>query len=162
MTENSVAGTFVLGGVVGFALFFIVTGLGGRGSVGRGEVIPPPRPPPPISLPKDDKRLSFVMIEPRESGHSMGFRLRDGDPSKIYALKELIARVKDGGRSDVELRANGDVMHGPWDEARASVKRAGLMVWETPVHAGSWHAGSWQAGSRTAINTRGQYRRGPW
>jgi hypothetical protein len=149
VAEDSVAGILgklALGGAVGFALFFVVTGLGGRGEVA------PPLPP----RPKDDKRLSFVMVEPKVVGHPMSFRLREGEPSKIYAIKELIARVKDGGRTDVELRASGDVIHGAWDEARALIKRGGLTVSlaETspgpPVSTGS----SWRE------SPRGQYRRG--
>lgn len=97
-----------------------------------------------------------MLIEPREVGHPMGFLLRDGDPSKIYSLDALIARVSEGGRNDVELRARGDVMHGAWDSAQESLKRAGFTVSlaeaPPPVHAGF----GWPA------VTRGRYRRGSW
>lgn len=136
MADDSVGESFgkvVIGGAVGFALYFLVTGLGlgggggaGRGESGRGEA---PFPPPP--RPTDATRLAFVMTEPTAVGRPVGFQLRDGgklDP-KIYTVDELIARVKEGGRSDVELYATGAVIQGPWDNARERIRTAGLKVW---------------------------------
>jgi hypothetical protein len=174
VAEDSAAGILgkvVLGGAVGFALVFVAMGLGGSGrgqgrGIGRGEgsgagepsvpSVPPPISPPP--LPKDDKRLVFVMIEPRAAGGSMGFRLRGGVPSRVYALKELIDRVRGGGRTDVDLVASGAVPQGAWNEALALIQRSGLTVGlseslpSLPVHAGrSWYE-----------DRRGQYQRGSW
>jgi len=152
VSENSgigTLGTIFLGGVVGFGLFFVVTGLGGQG--GRGTPLLSQRP---RFRPQDDKRLSFVMVEPKVAGGLMGFRLRDGEPSKIYALEELISRIKEGGRTDVELRASGDVPHGSWEEARALIKRAGVTVWLAESAAAPVSAGSW--------GSRGEYSRRSW
>lgn len=133
MAEDSAAASFgkvVVGGAVGFALYLLISGLGlggrGRGD-GRGEE--PASPPTPPARPRDDKRLSFVMVAPTKPGGPAGFRLQGNDPKKIYSIDDLVARVKDGGRTDVELRAAGDVIQGPWDDARDRVKRAGLTVW---------------------------------
>jgi hypothetical protein len=160
-SDDSGVGKALFGGAVGFALYFLITGLGfgfggGRGGgrgVGEGE---PPAPPPSPPRPKDEARLSFLMTEPSAPGHPTGFQLRAGgklDP-KLYAVEELIARVKEGGRSDVELRASGAVIQGPWDAARAAVKRAGLTVWGDDPS--STHAPPHVAG---VGNTRGHYGR---
>ena len=169
MARGSIAegfGKVVLGGAVGFGLYMLITGLGfgglGRGEgAGRGEAEGPPPPappaaPPPPPRPKDDKRLSFVMIEPKVLGHPMGFRLRDGDPKKTYSLDELIARVKEGGRTDVELRASGAVIQGPWDEAQERIKSAGLKLWLVETSpAAPQHV----VGFLPRANDRGQYGR---
>lgn len=152
MANDSVSegfGKAVLGGAVGFALYFLIAGFGfgGRGR-GEGEA-PSPSPPP---RPKDETRLSFLMTEPRVFGHPAGFQLRTGGKlePKLYAVEELIARVKEGGRSDVELRASGAVIQGPWDDARESIKRSGLTVWVAVVSSPS-------APPRVAGNARGHY-----
>jgi hypothetical protein len=145
MAKDSLAdgfGKMVLGGAVGFGLYLLATsfGFGGGGSgggsgggQGEGRVdapsstltpSPPSRPAPP--KPPDAQRLSFVMTS---SSQPTGFRLRDGS-SKIYTVEALIARVKDGGRSDVELRVAGDVPQGVWVAARDRIKQAGLSVFE--------------------------------
>jgi hypothetical protein len=157
--SDSVAASFgkvVFGVIVGFELFLLATGFG-RG--GRGEGSPtPPSTALPVSRPprpSDDKRLSFVMIEPNVLGQSMRFRLRDGDLKKTYVLDELITRVKAGGRTDVELLASGAVIHGAWDEALNLIKRAGLTVWRAePSPFVSAHVGAYWRG-----NVRGQYGR---
>ena len=163
VAEDSAALTFgkvLLGGAVGFALLFVGTGLGwgrrgGASPSGGGGPFPPLPAPSSHSLrPKDDKRLSFVMIEPKVVGGALGFRLRDGEPLKIYSLEELLARVRDGGRSDVELRASGDVMHGAWDEAQGRIKRAGLAVLLAAPSSGLLV----RAGVAWRDDTRGQYR----
>jgi hypothetical protein len=94
------------------------------------------------------------MIEPKTGGHVMGFRRRDGESSKIYSLKELITRVRDGGRTDVDLGVSGAVMHGPWGEALALIKRAGLTVGLTEPLSGLPVSVGWYE------NNRGQYKRG--
>jgi len=140
-------GKLVLGGAVGFGLvYFFGTGLGlGGGGRGRADE----------TKSKDENRLSFIMIEPKMFGKPSGFRLRDGDPAKIYSLNELIARVKDGGRTDVELRSSGAVIQGPWDEAKELIKRAGLTIWSAesspsiPAHVVGF----------SQPNARGQYGR---
>jgi hypothetical protein len=172
MAESSVAeglGKVVLGGAVGFALYYLITGLGfgglgfgglgfggrgrGRGE-GRGEAPDPsPLPPVPPPRPRDDKRLLFLMTEPRAVGHPTGFQSRLGngqlDP-KIYTVEELIERVKAGGRSDVDLRATGAVIQGPWDDARARIRQAGIKIWVAETS-------SPRAPAHVVGNDRGRY-----
>jgi len=95
------------------------------------------------------------MIEPKAVGGTMGFRLRNDASFKIYSLKELVARVKDGGRTDVDLGVSGDVRHGLWDEARALIKRAGLTV----VLTEALPSPLVRAGFSSREDTRGQYWR---
>jgi len=173
VSENSVVegfGKLVLGGAVGFALYYLVTGLGlggGRGAgrgEGRGEGVPvpgetqmppvsPPTPPPtppapPAPLipprPKDKQRLSFLMTAPTQPTLPASFSLR-GDPSRTYSLAQLIGRVKTGGRSDVELKIRGDVLQGAVVSARAAIKQAGLELWDE------------QSGAARVSGDRGQY-----
>lgn len=148
-------GNAILGGAVGFALYFLITGLGFGG--GRGEGGGAGEGPSPPSRPKDEARLSFLMTEPSAPGHPTGFQLRAGGKlePKLYAVEELIARVKDGGRSDVELRASGAVIQGPWDAAREAIKRAGLAVWVTDTASPS-------APPHVAGNARGHYGGRSW
>ncbi len=167
MAEESAAESFgkaVLGGAVGFALYILVTGLGlggrgegrGEGGRGRGEPLaePPSVPsPPPPPRPKDEKRLTLVMMQPTASGPEspMSFRLKDDDPStKTYSLEEAIARIRSGGRSDVNLRIRGSVRAGSADAALELLRRAGIQVWkeETPPPP------------HVSGNARGQYGRG--
>jgi hypothetical protein len=159
VADDAVAESFgkvVLGGAVGFALYFLITGLGlgGRGSGGRGSgsgegEAPSPSLPP---RPKDETRLSFLMTEPSVFGHPAGFQLRTGGKlePKLYVVEELFARVKEGGRSDVELRATGAVIQSAWADARALIKRSGLTVWVADVSSPS-------APPRVAGNARGHY-----
>lgn len=145
MAEGSAGATLgkvVLGGGVGFALYLLVTGLGFGG---RGEASA-------ASRPKDDKRLSFLMIEPKIPGRPAGFRLQGDDPTKTYSIDDLVARVKEGGRTDVELRASGDVIQGPWNEARDLIKRAGLTVWIAETSGAPS-----RVGFSCRENARGQY-----
>jgi hypothetical protein len=168
MAKDSFAdgfGKMVLGGAVGFGLYLLITsfGFGGGGSGGdsgggsgggRGEgrgdappTLPPSQPAPP--KPPDAQRLSFVMTS---SSQHAGFRLRDGS-SKIYTVEALIARVKDGGRSDVELRVAGDVPQGVWVAARDRIKQAGITVFEPVLSSAPSVVG----------HARGDYgRRGSW
>lgn len=129
MAEGSGVGSLVLGGAVGFALFLIGSslGFGGRGHDSGGRGVAPPTPPRP-QRPRDEKSLSFVMVEPKEVGRPAGFRLVGDDPHKIYSIDELVARVRDGGRGDVVMRAAGDVIQRPWAEAQDRVKHAGITL----------------------------------
>jgi len=137
MTEGF--GKVALGGVVGFGLYLLVTGLGFGGGGGGGGA---------VSRPKDQRRLSFVMQGPSSPGRPMIFRLRDDDPSaKIYSLDEAIARVKAGGRADVNLWIRGDVIQGLADQAMDLFKRAGIEVWKDAA----------VSASRVAENVRGEY-----
>lgn len=121
MADNGLG--LLLGGAAGFGLYLLVTGLG-FGGRGTGNGTQPSRSP-------DVQRLSFLMTEPSVVGHPAGFKLRgDADPT-IYSVASLIARVQEGGRSDVELRATGSVLQGSWAAALEQIKHAGLSVFES-------------------------------
>ena len=136
MAENSSAETvskFGVGLGVGFALYYLIRnlgfgggGLGGLGFGGgeaRGEGAPVPPP-----MPRDAQRLEFVMVGPTTlDDKTMAFR---GPGDTIYALEELIARIKAGGRTDMSLKVRGDVISGPADDAAAALKRAGIDLWK--------------------------------
>lgn len=167
MAEGSVVegfGKVLLGGAVGFGLYMLISnlGFGGRGA-GRGEghgegppiptpqpvPTPPPAPTPPPK-PKDEKRLSFRLS-------SKGFELLDADrksaDGKTYTLDEVIARVKEGGRSDLELAVSGGARQGDVDKAREAFQRADLKVEISEKHATA----------RVSGNARGEYgRRAGW
>lgn len=144
MGKNSIAGNVgksVLGVGVGFALYYLVTGLGfgagGRGEgegegEGHGEPTPPTErptvPPPPPVRPKDETRLNFVLL-------STGLEQRDESwrPSavkKIFTLEEMIARIKDGGRSDVTLKVSGAAREGTLFETLRRLKQDGIDVYQ--------------------------------
>jgi hypothetical protein len=163
VTENSAAeslGKLGLGLGVGAALYFFITGLGfggrgrGRGE-GRGEgrdvselPVPPVTPPVPVR-PRDEKRLNFLLS-------TRGFELRDENwkptsPAKSYSLEEVIFRVKEGGRSDLALKASGAVIQGAYDSALERLKQAGIVVWK--VEAGPVPPPP----VRASGNMRGQY-----
>lgn len=147
MADDSFADNFIktlLGVGAGFGLFYLAThfGLGGHG---RGEG--------PAQHPTDVKRLVFVMTFPNtqaEAHAAAGFQQRTdtGLDSKIFSVDDLIARVREGGRGDVELRASGAALQGAWQEARDRVKRSGLAVFEvasTPAVSGFYGRGYYGA-----------------
>lgn len=116
------------------------------------EPLPPepmPRPTRP-TRPKDVKRLTFVMTSPlgTEPYNPMAFQLIE-EGRKTYSLGGLIARVKEGGRSDVALKIRGDIRTGSADEALSFIKKAGIEVWEEGTSSVPAVSG----------NDRGQYRR---
>ena len=138
MSESSPAEAVVkfgLGLSLGFGLYLLIQNLGfGGGSGfgrGRGEARDEGAsavPPSPSLLPRDEQRLEFVMVLPTTRGDkTTAFRGPDG---KIYALEEMIARIKAGGRIDVLLRVRGDVISGPADDAEAQIKQAGIDLWK--------------------------------
>ena len=142
MAENSPAETvskFGVGLGVGFALYLLIRNLrfggglgfgGGRGETRDERTPAPPSTPPP--MPRDEQRLTFVMVRPTTPGDkTMAFR---GPGDKIYSLEEMLARIKAGGRSDMILKIRGDVISGPADAAEAQIKKAGVDIWKpTPV-----------------------------
>jgi hypothetical protein len=121
VAEDSVGDNLVkalLGVGAGFGLFYLATYFGfGGGGHGSGS----------SSAPRalDAKRLSFVMTP-------AGFQQRTdtGLDPQIYSTDDLIARVRDGGRADVELRASGAVLEGQWQQARDRIKHSGIVVFE--------------------------------
>ena len=147
--QNSLGRGLVTGsavGAIGVLLYLLIKNLGfGPGERGAGE---PGRggsqgvPSSPLPLAKDTQRLSFVMTQPTADDPSrpMSFRGPDG---KIYALEEMIARVKAGARSDVTLKTAGNVREGSAVVARAAIKQAGIEIWT--------------GGARVSGNARGQY-----
>jgi hypothetical protein len=151
-------GTGVAVGAVGVLLYLLIRnlGLGGggaRGEGGRGEsgrglgpevpTVPPMPPMPPMPpLPKDEQRLLFVMTQPTADDPSRPMSFR-GPGARAFALEEMIARVKAGGRSDVTLKTAGNVRQGSADSALSLVKQAGIKVWVS--------------GIGPAVNDRGQY-----
>lgn len=144
MGRNSIAGNVgksMLGVGAGFALYYLVTGLGfgpgGRGDGGRGESprVPPMVPPTVPARPRDEARLNFVLtaagLEQRdESWRSPAVR-------KIFTLEEMIARIKDGGRSDVTLKVAGDAREGTLRETLAGLKQAGIDVYQLEAAPGT-------------------------
>jgi hypothetical protein len=161
MGRNSIAGAVgksMLGVGFGFALYYLVTGLGfGAGGRGEGEGLgeptsptePPSVPPPPPARPKDETRLNFVLS-------ATGLEQRDANwrppaMKKIFTLDEMIARIKDGGRSDVTLKISGDVREGTLRETLSRLKQVGIDVYKleaTPTAPPS---------SRVSGNARGEY-----
>jgi hypothetical protein len=113
----------------------------------RAEVAPPPSPPPPSPPPpsaepprppmppsppskKDEKRLTFLMTQPESSAGALPMRFQlEGASARTYSIKELIDRVKSGGRSDVTLRATG-MRPGSIHYARAFLMKSGIDVWD--------------------------------
>lgn len=161
MAESSTAdriGTLVIGGAVGFGLYMLVTGLGfglggGDGARGRGEGREEDRgegpPVPAPTKPKDEVRLN-VLLSPK------GFELRGVDwkpaaAAKILTLEEVVARVKDGGRSDLNLKISGDAIQHDVDAALAAFKQRGIDVLKVDASA--------SAPARVSGNARGQYGR---
>ena len=134
-------GKLLLGGVVGFGLYYLVTGLGfgglgsgeGRGpGPGRGE----PSTPEP-TLPKDEARLSFLMIQPTADDPTRPMSFRSADGTR-YTIEEMLARVKAGGRYDVTLKIRGDVRAGAGEAAQILIKQAGIEIWkDTPRVSGN-------------------------
>ena len=132
MAENSSAATvgkFGVGLGVGFALYFLIRNLGfgggfgfggGRGERGAEDVTPP--------MPRDEQRLEFVMVGPTTLvDKTPEF---SGPGGKIYALEEMLARIKAGGRTDMFLKVRGDVISGPADAAEEEIKRAVIDIWK--------------------------------
>lgn len=134
MSENSAAaavGKFGLGLGVGFGLYWLIRNLGFGGGFGfgggaRDEGAPSPPAMPPI--PRDEQRLEFLMMGPTTlDDKTPAFR---GPGGKIYALEEMIVRIKAGGRTDMTLKVRGDVISGPADDAEAQIKKAGIDIWK--------------------------------
>ncbi len=152
-------GMGAIGMGVGFVLFLVVSGLRpeARGEAEappppppgpKPEPPPPPRPPPPPPpkppLPprpqeptvppgpkKDVERLTFLMSQPKTSAGAlpMRFQQQEGPGVRTYSLKEMISRVKAGGRSDVTLRTAG-MREGSARYARAFLLKSGIDVWD--------------------------------
>ena len=136
MSENSSAATvgkFGLGLGVGFGLYWLIRnfgfggggfGFGGGGARDEGAPSPPAMPP----IPRDEQRLEFLMMGPTTlDDKTPTFR---GPGGKIYALEEMIVRIKAGGRTDMTLKVRGDVISGPADDAEAQIKKAGIDIWK--------------------------------
>lgn len=159
MAESSAAEgvvKFGLGLGVGYGLYLLIQNLGlggGRGDA-RGDGTVPGSSTP--SIPRDEQRLEFLMVGPTTPDNKMGtFR---GPGGQIYALEEMIARIKAGGRTDVLLRVRGDVISGPADDAEAEIKRAGIDLWK-PAPPSLFPEKQPAPVQTVAGNARGQYGR---
>lgn len=167
MAEDRVAGILgraALGGAVGFALFFLVTGLGSR-ERGRG------RDSSLLPLPRDAEPLLYVVVESEDAQklprppdlatrarRDVRFRRLDLGaakllPDEIYrrmsdllrreqgegippiSVDDLIARVRAGGRDDVRLISTGAIRAGTRDDALNALMRAGIKNWKLWVEA---------------------------
>jgi len=97
----------------------------------RERIAPSPTTPelPPIL--HDDVRLTFVMTSPTADAPQQPMSFR-GPDALAYSMDGVVGRVKAGGRSDVTLKAAGSVRQGSWLSAKASLKAAGIDVWDTP------------------------------
>ena len=165
MAENSSAETvskFGVGLGIGFALYYLIRnlgfggglGFGGEGGEARGEGASAPAPP---SMPRDEQRLEFVMVRPTTNDDkTTAFR---GPGGTIYALEEMIARIKAGGRTDMTLKVRGDVISGPADAAEAAIKRAGIDLWKPapPSLFPEKQSTADQPSTPVSGNARGQY-----
>lgn len=137
MTESSPAkavGKLGLGLGVGFGLYLLIRNLGFGGGFGfgggRGDARDegPPTPPSSPPMPRDEQRLEFVMAGPTTLDNKTP--TFSGPGGKIYALEEMLARIKAGGRTDMLLKIRGDVISGPADDAEAQIKKAGIDIWK--------------------------------
>jgi hypothetical protein len=148
VAEGSAAksvGSLVLGGAVGFGLYMLITGLGfgfGGGGRGRGEGREEDRGETPPARSKE--RLNFL-LSPR------GFEPRGADwkpaaAAKILTLEEVVARVKDGGRSDLNLKVSGDAIQRDVEAALVAFKQHGIDVVKVETTA-----------AHVSGNARGQY-----
>jgi hypothetical protein len=85
-------------------------------------------PPSPPTRPKDETRLNFVLsaagLEQRDESW------RPPAVKKIFTLDEMIARIKEGGRSDVTLKVSGDAREGTLRETLGRLKQAGIDVYQ--------------------------------
>lgn len=168
MANNSPAaavGKFGLGAGVGFALYLLIRNLsfGGGFRFGgeRGETRDEGAPAQPPSMPRDEQRLTFVMMRPTTLDDKTAVFRGPGDT--IYSLEEMIARIKAGGRADMILRIRGDVITGPAHAAEAAIKSAGIDIWKparekppAPVVSGNARG---QYGARYAVSRRRGYGR---
>lgn len=129
MAESSAAGSFgkfALGGAVGFGLYMLITGLGFGFGGGRGGHREDGRDGAVPTRLRDEERLNFLMS-------SKGLELRGADwkpaaAAKILTLEEAVARVKDGGRLDLNLKISGDAIQRDVDAALAAFKQHGIDV----------------------------------
>jgi hypothetical protein len=130
MAESSSAaavGKFGLGLGVGFGLYFLIRNLGFGGGFGFGGGRETRDEAQPL-MPRDEERLEFVMVGPTTlDDKTPAF---SGPGGKIYALEEMLARIKAGGRTDMILKIRGDVISGPADDAEAHIKKAGIDIWK--------------------------------
>jgi hypothetical protein len=113
-------GKLVLGAGFGFGLYLLVTalGFGGHGHGRRDDAVVPSRP-------RDQGRLAFTMFE----GDPVVFRFSGtGEHSPPFSVDELIARVRAGDRSDVNLHVRGTVIQKTYDAAMDRLKAAGIVV----------------------------------
>lgn len=156
MAENSSAETVSKLGVgigIGFALYWLIRNLGFGGGVrGRGEgraegegrddleqmargEIERLKQLTPSSIPPDLTRLLFrVKSGAKTKGRPL--LILDG---QTYQLAAAIARVKLGGRDDVELILSGDTLQGDIDASLEGFRRAGIepYVIEAPRVSGN-------------------------
>ena len=169
MTESSPAaavGKFGLGLGVGFGLYLLFRNLGFGGGFGFGGGRGEPRDegaPAPPSIPRDEQRLEFVMVGPTTLDNKTP--RFSGPGGKIYALEELIARIKAGDRTDMLLKVRGDVISGPADDAEAQIKNAGIDIWKPappPLFPENQPARETSSEPVKTVsgNARGQYGRG--
>lgn len=137
MSRGSFAGTVgkgVAGAGVGFALYFLFRNLRFGGGFGLGEsfgVGEGSGGAGASARPKDARRLNLLLS-------ARGFEWRDQDwkvtvPSAIVTLNDVIARVREGGRSDVALKTAGDVLQGDYERALEGFKQAGIEVFKAEV-----------------------------
>ena len=173
MAESSTAETvskFGVGLGVGFALYLLIRNLGfgggrsfgGEGGEARGEgapalpSTPAPSPPPTPPMPRDEQRLEFVMVRPTTlDDKTTVFR---GPDNQIYALEEMIARIKAGGRADMTLKVRGDVIAGPADVAEAQIKKAGIDIWNSASEKPPAPVKTVSGNARGQYGGRGCYR----
>lgn len=169
MGRSSIAGNVgksMLGVGVGFALYYLVTGLGfGAGGRGEGEGLgelplptEPPSVPPLPTRPKDETRLNFVLsatgLEQRDESW------RPPAVKKIFTLDEMIMRIKEGGRSDVTLKVSGDAREGTLRETLARLKQAGIDVYQLEASHASPPASHVSGSARGTYGARYRWSRG--
>lgn len=126
---------------------------------------PPPEPPkapsiPPPGTAKDESRLTFLMTQPETSAGALPMRFQQQlEPgARSYSLKEMIDRIKAGGRTDVTLRTAG-MRPGSAHYARAFLIKSGIDVWD--VDGKQWKLGPDAARVDLSDGESAHYLQGP-
>lgn len=103
-----------IGAGLGYLIYRLISGFGGSG-FGLND-----------AAAKADERPLELLIRARDGVTSQTELLLAG---QIMTIDQVIARVRSGGRDDVDLLAAGDARHGDVDAAMKALATAGIKIW---------------------------------